>query len=95
MLVLDPKFHKGTSMSQKKVKPSQIDKTSVLSENMIQLIFYAKTLQKGASYKLELDKRITINQELTDLEALTIKTSTTQCNPKGSLPAKGLEKGCK
>lgn len=94
VLILDSKFHKGAIKGKKIVKPSQIDKSSVISENMVQLIFNAKTLQKGATYTLQLDKRIGINQDLLDLDTFTIKTSKTKCNPQGSVPTKD-NKGCR
>jgi len=94
-LALDKKFHKNVSKKETLIKPSKIDKASVLSENMIQLIFQENSLQKGASYSLILDKRIEINQDLKDAGTLRIRTLMNKCNPKGSIATKDDSSGCK
>lgn len=84
-LVLDSEFHKKAKKSDVKVElyPTEMDKTAVLAESMVQLVFDGKALQKNAKYTLVLDKRIGINQDLKDNGLLTIKTMSTDCNPKG------------
>jgi hypothetical protein len=94
MLLLDPRFHKGATKGEKMVKPSQIDRASVLSENMIQLIFDANTLKKGATYTLKLDRKIGITQDIVDQDVMKIQTLLSTCNPKGTYKLKTTD-SCK
>jgi hypothetical protein len=83
VLALDKKYHKSVKKNFRNVTADSVDRLSVMSENMIQLVFSAKSLKKNAEYHLILDPRIGINQDILENDLLTIKTLSSKCNPMG------------
>jgi len=82
-LEVDPKYHKSVKKNFRVVKATSIDRLSVMSENMVQLFFPARSLRKNTLYHLKLDKRIGVNQDIIEVDLLTIKTTSSNCNPMG------------
>ena len=108
VLKLDTKYHKGVKKGERVVKPSSMDKDDADSESdgplvnrmssqsTIKLVFPANSLKPGATYTLQLDSNIGINQDLKDFDMLTLKILDTKCNPKGVVLSKANAEGrCK
>ena len=92
-LKLDKAYHKGVKKEEIVIIPNSIERSSTISENVLQVTFDPNTLRENAKYKLELNSNIDISSDLVQDKTLEIQTMALTCNPKGIFKSKTKSSG--